>query len=78
MISRTYTVTEGDQIRGYKGFDRNFRPSQMEMVALVQVEDQIEVFVLDNHVMAKTELVRFLCEEDAYAGAVVVGIYSRI
>jgi hypothetical protein len=73
MISRTYQV---DDVL-YKGFNRDYKGSEMDLVALVNVEGSIEVFVLDDTKLARTEFVRFLAEQDYYSNATVPGIYKR-
>lgn len=71
-----YGVREPGEYRSYKGFDRAYKPSEMELVALVKVEDSIDVYVLDDTKEARTEFVRFIAEErDEHA--VIIGVYKR-
>lgn len=75
MISRTYSVITEGEVAGYKGFNRSFKPSQMDLIAVVLVEGEVELYVLDDDRQARTELVRYLTEQSPQA--VIAGVYRR-
>ena len=75
-MPRSYTVSYGDRVSKYTGFNRSFNPaSEVEFVCLVQVEDWIEVYVLDDTKEARMELVRYLAESECEG--TILGVYKR-
>jgi hypothetical protein len=77
MISRIYTVhREPNEMVTYKGFDCKFKPSEMDLVALVQNEDSIDTYVLDDTQLARNEFVRFIADEGD-ENLKIIGIYKR-
>jgi hypothetical protein len=78
MISRVYTVHRNveEQSVTYKGFDRKYIASEMELVALVQEEDCVDVYVLDDTQVARREFIRYLSDENR-EHLKLIGIYKR-
>lgn len=77
MVSRTWTIDEGegDDLRCYKGFNRNFAPAELQTVALVACEDTVVMYALDDTQQARQEFFRYLKEEGQEADC--IGIYQR-
>lgn len=76
---RTYTVTDGENSRSYVGFNKAYRPSEMNRVVVVLQEGSPDVYVLDEGKQAEQEFMRYLADEDENSGVptVIVGIYTR-
>ncbi len=75
---RTYTVNTGSASRRYTGFDRAFKPySQLKYVVLVQVEDTIEEWAIDDPKRIGS-FMEFLAEQDYNAEHTqIIGCFER-
>lgn len=79
---RTYTVTKNDGPASYSrtvyhGFNRRFLPaSELDAIAVVLVEGEVELYAIENTSKAKSEFVKFLADEEC--GGFLAGVYKRI
>ncbi len=79
MISRVFTVDKvatGGTMECYKGFDRNYG-IPATIVALVQEEDTVEVYCLDEGEKPLLEFGRYMENEDE-AWREFLGFYRKI
>lgn len=83
MIPRTYTIHDGEDapLRTYKGFNLAYQPlSELERVAIIMRDGDIELYALDKGSQPKNEFLRYLAEEQemGYATEIqIAGIYDR-
>lgn len=75
MISRIFNVHWDNEVRGYKGFDCSVPPGPV--VALVQDEDSVTVFSLDDKEHAVEELKRYLRDE-GHDWQILLGVYEMV
>lgn len=76
MRPRTFTTNLGSpDERIYKGFDKNFKASETNHIALFSIDGDLELFVLDDP-KNTSDLMAYLC--DWNPGHIIpLGVYSR-
>jgi hypothetical protein len=73
---RTYTVSGEGPDKTYQGFNLKFHPfSELAHVALVQVEDSVEPYAVEDPKKVG-EFMEYLADEVPHA--VVIGIFKRV
>jgi hypothetical protein len=80
MISRTWTHEDYDgTIEAYKGFNRDFRPSEVNRVAIAMWDGELEIWAIDDDKQAESEWVRYITERSERDGGTwtIVGIFNR-
>jgi len=75
MKKRSFTVRHADgSEETYLGFDKDFRPSELNTVVLTLCDGEIEVYAMDDS-GGKTDLLRYLC--DMSPNSIIIGYYKR-
>lgn len=72
MISRVYTIDDGNEIRSYKGFDRNYETA--ELIALILDNGEPEFWAIDEG--QQSNFFQFLITE--YPHTIPGGLFRRL
>lgn len=78
LMERTWTLTdeEGTEGRIYRGFNKNFNPIHLELVAILLQDGEIDMYALEDSKQARSSFVRYVADE-LPESVVVAGIYRR-
>jgi len=81
MISRIFNVYDEGSGRAvcheFKGFDRNFKPNEMNVIVVVLIDGEPDMFVLDDNEQARAEFERYASDESWNNRMVIVGFYKK-
>ena len=82
-MGRTFTVKDSDgpgretHTTVYQGFDCSLEPaSELDLIAVVLVEGEPDLYALEDTAKARAELVRYLSDRGE-VGTKIAGIYRR-
>lgn len=82
MISRMYRCEDGPKIDSYKGFEQLQNGNQQltgnAYVAIVQNEDDVEMWVCDNAYSAVDELRRYYAEQEEHLRQPVAVVVTQV
>lgn len=82
-ISRVYTVieqiteTEREGVHAYKGFDQNLDPNRLNIIAIVKVEDSVEVWALDDLNNSLRSFVQYLSDRSDAELCNLIGVFRK-
>lgn len=76
-MSRKYTVINEGDSKEYFGFNRNYNPVEMDLIAVISVEGDLETFVLEDTKRARLSFVEFLADSEQYSSATIIGVFRR-